>query len=144
MDKGEKYVVGAIYRDGGQVYELGRDGKDSGAKMKSGENAALFIDLGGDKGIEETAKKITAAAVGRTEIDLGEPFICKLNGRAHAVFGFTAPEDGEYSFYCTTDQDGTAYIREFAIIAEDGEKAAIDEETEAVLRFEDGKARVEG
>ncbi len=138
--------VPVIYKDGAAATDR-YNGDKFGVGLETGESVLILVDLG-DKDIEgeeirktaeESAKslKAGAAAMGsKAEDHLGEAVTFNVLGREYLCYLFTAQRSDDYRFFTVADSDGIYYVRQFGVIAESGEKFAVDETNFVTVTFD--------
>ncbi len=138
--------VPVIYKDGAAASDR-YNGDKFGVELDAGESVLILVDLGDEdsegeeirKTAEESAKslKAGAAAMGKKAEDyLGEAVAFNVLGREYLCYLFTAQRSDDYRFFTVTDSDGIYYVRQFGVIAESGEKFAVDEMKFVTVTFD--------
>ncbi len=140
--------VSAIYKDGSAAFDR-YNGDKFGVELEAGESVLILVDLGGEdseggeirKTAEESAKSLKAGAAamgGKAEDYLGKAVTFNVLGREYLCYLFTAQRSDDYRFFTVADSDGICYVRQFGVIAESGERFALDETNSVTVTFDGG------
>lgn len=138
--------VPVIYKDGAAAFDR-YNGDKFGVDLSAGESVLILVDLGDEgsefeessKTADESAKSLKACAAAmdkKTEDYLGEAVTFNVLGREYLCYLFTAQRSDDYRFFTVADPDGIYYVRQFGVIAESGEKFAVDEMNFVTVTFD--------